>query len=267
MTTADACILGLVQGLTEFLPISSKGHLALVHRFLEPLPPDQQVAIDVALHVGTLIAVFAYFRRELLGMAAALLAPRESGWRFRWVWLLALATLPAVTIGFTLKDRIIDTFDSMPVLGVGFLVTGTMLFFATAVRGADRDEETLGLGAAMTIGCFQALALLPGISRSGSTISGGIFARVRPDVAARFSFLLGIPAILGAVVLQAPAMVSLGPEARVPLLVGVTVAGVSGLAAIWTVLRLVETGRLHFFSYYTWALGIALLVGVAFFGL
>jgi undecaprenyl-diphosphatase len=267
MTIGEACVLGLVQGLTEFLPISSKGHLALVHRFLTPLPPDQQVAIDVALHVGTLIAVFAYFRKELLGMTMALLAPKESGWRFRWIWLLGLASIPAVTIGVTLKDRIIDTFDSMPVLGLGFLVTGTMLYFAMAVRGADRDEETLGLGAAMTIGCFQALALLPGISRSGSTISGGIFARVRPDVAARFSFLLGIPAILGAVVLQVPSMAGLGPEARVPLLTGVAVAGVSGLAAIWTVLRLVETGRLYWFSYYTWVLGTAVLVGTAFFGL
>jgi len=267
MTVGEACLLGLVQGMTEFLPISSKGHLALVHRFLEPLPPDQQVAIDVALHVGTLVAVFVYFRRELLGMTMALFKPRDAGWRFRWIWLLGLATLPAAIIGLTWKDEIIDTFDSMPVLGACFLVTGTMLFLASAVRGADRDEESMGLGAAMTIGCFQALALFPGISRSGSTISGGIFARVRPDVAARFSFLLGIPAIVGAEIVQLPALLSLGPEARIPILIGVVVAGVSGLAAIWTVLRLVETGRLHYFSYYTWALGLVVLVGTAFFGL
>jgi len=267
MTVGEASLLGLVQGLTEFLPISSKGHLALVHRFLEPLPTDQQVAIDVALHMGTLIAVFAYFRHELVGMTMALFAPKTSGWRFRWIWLLGLGTIPAAAIGLTLKDQIIDTFDSMPVLGVGFLITGTMLWLATSVRGADTDEEHLTVGQAATIGVFQMFALLPGISRSGSTISGGLFSRVRPDVAARFSFLLGIPAIIGAEIVQFPALMSLGPEARVPIITGVVVAGVSGLAAIWTVLRLVETGRLHYFSYYTWTLGVLVLGGTLFFGL
>jgi undecaprenyl-diphosphatase len=267
MTVGEACLLGLVQGVTEFLPVSSSGHLAVLHRFLSPLSPEQTAAIDVALHVGTLIAVIAYFWRDLFGMAAALFAPATSGWRFRWIWLLGLATVPAAVVGLTLKDRIVASFGSMETVGVCFLVTGTLLFLASAVRGADGDENDVGAGSAVVVGCFQAIALFPGVSRSGSTIAGGIFARIRPDVSARFSFLLGIPAIVGAEVSELSALSALGPDARVPVLAGVVVAAVSGVIAIWTVLRLVEAGRLHYFAYYTWALGVAVLVGTALFGL
>jgi len=259
----EACLLGVVQGLTEFLPVSSSGHLAVVQHFLAPMPAEQKVAIDVALHIGTLAAVIAYFRRELLEMVRALVARQSTGYAWSWIWLLALGTLPAAAIGLALKHRIEAAFDSLPAIGACFLVTGTLLFLASAVRGAQRTEEKLDARDALVVGCFQAVALLPGVSRSGSTISAGLFRRARADVAAKFSFLLAIPAIAGAVASEGKAFLALSPELRGPLAVGVVVAAVTGIAAIALLLRLVRGGKLRYFAYYCWALGVAVLAGTA----
>jgi undecaprenyl-diphosphatase len=257
----EACLLGLVQGLTEFLPISSDGHLALLQHFLTPMPADQRLAVDVALHIGTLVAVLFYFRAELMQMAAALFGRAEPPWARAWIWLLAIATVPAAIVGLTLKHRIEATYDSLLVIGVSFLITGTLLYLASAVRGAARAENDIGVGDAVMIGSFQALALLPGVSRSGTTISAGLFRHIRSDAAAKFSFLLSIPAIGGAVVLELGDIVGLIPSMAGPLLAGVLVAGVTGLAAIAVLMRAIRAGRLNYFAYYCWVLGIAVLGG------
>ncbi|MGH7893151.1 MAG: undecaprenyl-diphosphate phosphatase, partial [Candidatus Binatia bacterium] len=189
------------------------------------------------------------------------------GWRWRWIWLLGLGTLPAAAVGLPMKHFIEESFGSMTTVGCCFLVTGTFLFLGSSVRGALRTEEELDATDALTIGAFQALALMPGVSRSGSTISAGLFRRLRTDVAARYSFLLGIPAIAGAELGEAKALLALGPGARTPLAVGIVVSGVTGFAAIWGLLRIVQARRLHYFAYYTWALGVLVLVGATFFDL
>lgn len=267
ISVGEACLLGVVQGLTEFLPVSSSGHLAVVQHFLSPLPPEQKAAVDVALHVGTLAAVILYFRRDLWSMARALVTRQTDEPAWSWIWLLALGTIPAALAGFPLKHRIEDAFDSLPLIGACFLVTGTLLFLASAVRGALRDEHDLGRGDALFIGCFQAIALLPGVSRSGSTISAGIFRRLRGEVAARYSFLLAIPAILGAVASEGKTLLALGPDARLPIATGVGLAGVTGFAAIAALLRLVRDGKLRWFAYYCWGLGVAVLAGTGLLGL
>jgi undecaprenyl-diphosphatase len=254
----EACLLGVVQGLTEFLPVSSSGHLAVAQHFLSPLPARQKVAVDVALHVGTLVAVLGYFRRDLLAMVRALVG-RTGGWAWSWIWLLGLATVPAAVAGITLQHRIEAAFDSLPVVGACFLLTGTLLILASGVRGADRDEAALGPVDALVVGCFQALALLPGVSRSGSTIASGLFRRARGDVAARFSFLLAVPAIGGAVLLEGRELLALLPTAPLALGAGVVVAAVSGVVAIALVLRAVRAAKLFYFAYYCWALGVAVL--------
>ena len=259
----EACLLGVVQGLTEFLPVSSSGHLALVQHFLTPMPAGEKVAVDVALHIGTLAAVLFYFRRELLDMAGALIGREAEPYARSWVWLLALATLPAALVGLPLKDRIEAAFDSLPLMGGCFLVTGVLLFLASAVRGAYGTEEELRPRDALVVGCFQAVALLPGVSRSGSTISAGLFRRARADVAAKFSFLLGIPAVAGAVASEARALSQLAPGTWGPLAIGVLVSAATGLAAIAVLLRLVRGGKLRYFAYYCWLLGSAVLVGSA----
>lgn len=261
LSIGEACLLGLVQGLTEFLPVSSDGHLALLQHFLTPMPPEQKLAIDVALHLGTLVALILYFSRELGQMAVALARPERAGYLRTWSGLIALGTLPVAVAGLTLRTRIEESMESLPAIGVFFLMTGTLLYLAGAVRDADRTEESLGARDTLVIGCFQVFALLPGISRSGTTISAGIFRRVRSDVAAKFSFLLGIPAVAGAVVVEARPVLALGPELRAPLAAGVAVAAVTGVVAIAALMRIVRSGRLGLCAYYCWALGVVVLVG------
>jgi undecaprenyl-diphosphatase len=255
----EACLLGVVQGLTEFLPVSSDGHLAVVQFLLTPMPAQEKLAVDVALHLGTLVALLVYFRRELVEMAAAVVGRRGPDHRRTWFWLIGLGTLPAVIAGLTLEHAIAETLDSLMIIGLGFLATGSVLFYAGGLHHAVRTEETLGVRDAIVIGLFQATALLPGVSRSGTTISAGLLTGLRPDVAATFSFLLAIPAVSGALALEAKTIVGLGPSMGAPLVAGVVVAGVTGLAAIAILMRVVRGGKLRYFAYYCWALGVVVL--------
>ncbi len=260
ITVGEACLLGVVQGLTEFLPVSSDGHLALTQHFITPMPPREKLAVDVALHAGTLVALLLYFWADLWGMLRGVLAPRRAGYLRTWVGLLFIGTLPAL-IGLPLRGAIAQTYESLGFIGSGFLVTGTLLYLASAVRGALRDEASMGWRDALAIGCFQALALLPGVSRSGMTIGAGLFRRIRPEVAARFSFLLGIPAVAGALLVEGGDVAALGPDAYTPLACGIGLSLLTGLAAIWAMMRIVRGGRLHWFAYYCWTLGTVVLVG------
>jgi undecaprenyl-diphosphatase len=261
LSMREACLLGVVQGLTEFLPVSSSGHLVVLQRFLAPMPPAEKLTVDVALHLGTLAAVVVYFRDDLLAMARGLLGRGEHAYARSWAWLLVLGTLPAAAVGLLWRHRIEAAFDSPLVTGACFLLTGTLLFLGSAVRGATRGEEKLGPRDALVVGCFQALALLPGVSRSGSTIAGALFRRARADVAARFSFLLSIPAIAGALAVEARSLAALTPVLGPALAIGVLSAAVTGFAAIAVLLRAVRAQKLHYFAYYCWALGAALLAG------
>ena len=256
LSIRDACVLGAVQGFTEFLPVSSDGHLAVFQYFLTPMPAEQKLAVTVALHFGTLAALLVYFRKDLIEMARELLDSRREGYLRGWAWLIVGGTIPAAVIGLTLKSWVEAALDSLFVIGVCFLVTGTLLWLATRVRDAQRTEGDIGLADVLVIGTFQALALLPGVSRSGTTISSGIFRRIRADVATRFSFFLGIPAIGGALVLEGKDVAALAPELRLPLAIGVLVAFLTGLAAIALLLRVVRTGKLQYFAYYCWLVGV-----------
>jgi undecaprenyl-diphosphatase len=236
--------------------VSSDGHLAVFQYFLTPMPAEQKLAVTVALHFGTLAALLVYFRKDLIEMARQLLDPRREGYLRGWAWLIVAGTVPAAVIGLTLKSWVEAALDSLVVIGVCFLFTGALLWLASRTRNAPRADGDIGLADALVIGTFQALALLPGVSRSGTTISSGVFRRIRPDVATRFSFLLGIPAIGGALVLEGKDVAALAPELRLPLAVGVLVSYLTGLAAIALLLRVVRTGKLQYFAYYCWIVGI-----------
>ena len=255
----QACLLGAVQGLTEFLPVSSSGHLAVVQHFLPAMPSEEKVAVDVALHLGTLVALLVYFRGELWAMARSLGAHPPAGHARRWIWLVGLATLPTAIAGLALREYVEASFDSLLVIGGCFLVTGVLLFFASAVRGADRTEDALGPRDALVVGLFQVIAILPGLSRSGSTISGALFRRTRADVAAKFSFLMAIPAVAGAIVLEGRPLLAIPPGLRVSLAAGIATALVTGFLAIALLLRIVRSGKLRYFAYYCWAIGIAVV--------
>ncbi len=266
-----AALLGFVQGITEFLPISSKGHLVLVERLLGVR--SEGVALEVALHIGTLFAVVLHYWRDVKSLAAA--TPRAAATlvrgRFptdpagRGLVALALGTVPAVAVVLVASDAIESVFHSPRLAFAGFALTGFVLL-TTRGRVAGRDDA--GIRDALLVGAAQAFAVLPGVSRSGTTIAAGVAAGLSREAAARFSFLLSVPAVLGAVVHELPEL--LGPPGAGasdagggsaalggPLALGVAVSFLTGLAAIRILLVVARRNRLDVFSWYLWALAAA----------
>lgn len=258
MTLLAAALLGLVQGLTEFLPVSSSGHLVLAGALLGV--PEGSITFDIVVHLGTLTAVFAVYRKDISELVAGMLGRRRED--LRLAWLLILGSIPAGIAGFLFADRIESLFDSPPVVSAMLLLTGTVLFATRFARGGNLEDPTPR--GSLLVGLFQAIALVPGISRSGMTISAGLFAGIRRERAARFSFLLSIPAILGAALLE---LTGSGGSASLDLstaAVGFVVSAVSGFAALRLLIRFLAAGRFHAFCWYCWAaggLGLVLTLG------
>ncbi len=290
----QAIVLGLVQGLTEFLPVSSSGHLFVVPYLLSwPQPP---LAFDVALHFGTLTAVVAYFWADLWYLATRSLgigtvADGEAARARRTVAILAVASIPAAVIGLTF-ERAFETVFRDPRYVAGFLVlTGLILWGAEAMRrrraarivgvstsqlspqqramDPGRDEGTVGWVDTIVIGAAQALALLPGVSRSGSTIAAGMARGLSREGAARFSFLMAVPIILGATILKVGDLASAGTDrlfSNGEIVVGVAVAAASGYWAIRFLLRLVARDDLSGFARYVVFFGVLTFVGYLWIG-
>lgn len=257
-----ALFLGAVQGLTEFIPVSSSGHLVLVPFLLgwgrvegDPL---LGISFNVAVHVGTALAVVIYFRRDLAGILVgvartAVGAGREEDRAMgRLALLLAVGSVPAGLAGILLEGFFEDLFETPPIAAALLLATAVLLLGGEALyrrqEGPRRGIEDLGVVDALTIGLFQALAIAPGISRSGATIVAGIGRRLSRDAAARFSFLLALPAIAGAGILQIP---DFPPGTDWALVIGATaVSAAFGFAAIAFLLRYLRTRDLRPFAYY-----------------
>lgn len=250
MSIWEAIILGLVQGLCEFLPVSSSGHLLIATRLMGIESPG--LLLEVALHGGTLIAVCAYFWRDIWAML-------RHPVRDKTLRLLVVATIPAVVVTLLLGDWL-DTIFSGALLGISFILTTVVLWVGSLFHGTRRELTYKDAG---VMGLSQALALLPGLSRSGTTISGGLASGVDRQSAARFSFLMSIPAILGGLVFALKDVVTGGAPANLdalPLLVGVAVAALSGLFAIRFMMELVRRAKLKWFGVYTLILGVLVLV-------
>ena len=257
----SAAILGVVQGLTEFLPVSSSGHLVLFQHWL-PVSGDP-LAFDLALHLGTLVPVIWVYRKDLLRVATD--ATRGEGAYFerpgvRLLLLLVAASIPTAVIGLTLEDLFAQLFHNARAVGVAFAVTGTLLWFTKKFGKGTQLAHELSWLRAIFIGFAQGVAITPGISRSGSTIAAGLFLGMDREAAARFSFLLSIPAIGGAFILKLGDL-SLDSLALVPLLVGVLSSAVSGYFALQVLLRLVRAGDFSKFAFYLWPLAVFALVG------
>lgn len=255
MTLTQAMLLGALQGLTEFLPVSSSGHLAIAQHFL-PGFSQPGVLFDVLLHVGTMVAVALYFRREL---AALLASPFRSGeaarLQRRLLLLLIAASVPTGIIGLLFKDFFEGLFENIIVVSLMLLVTGALLFIAERFRRAGRKEGELTLGDALVVGTVQGCAIIPGISRSGSTIAALLLKGVDGETAARFSFLLAMPAVFGAALLSVR---DLGEVAtgQIPIyLAGSGVALLTGLLSIRLLLAVIRRRRLIAFALYCWLAG------------
>jgi undecaprenyl-diphosphatase len=261
MDNIHAVILALVQGLTEFLPISSSAHLILVPVLIDW--PDQGLAFDVAVHFGTLTAVVLYFRHQLWAMTRAWfgsLLTRNPDAEARLAWAVLLATIPLGLFGLLLHDVVESYLRSPLVIAVATILFGLLLWYADARGAQTRCEYRLSAGGVALIAFAQALALIPGTSRSGITITAGLLAGLDRKAAARFSFLLSIPAILMAAGYEGSKL--LGGEHPVqwlPILLGVSVSAISAYACIHYFLKLLDRIGMLPFVWYRLVLGAVLL--------
>jgi len=261
-TALKAVILGIVQGLTEFLPVSSSGHLVLGQRLFGFTSPE--LFFDIVLHLGTLLAVLIVFRADVRTLTFEIIrAPRtvtgpggiRNAYRnranFRLLILILIGSIPTALVGVVFKLYFESFFASSLVVGLALLITGAVLFATRLVRERGRGLIEFGLAQALAIGLVQGLAVTPGISRSGLTICTGLFLGLDRTLAARYSFLLSVPAILGALLIEAGGSGG-GAFNSLDLGLGFLTALFSGWAALVILLKMVKGGRLHYFSYYCW---------------
>jgi undecaprenyl-diphosphatase len=264
MSIIQAVILGLVQGATEFIPVSSSGHLVLVPWLLGWPPPG--LVFDTIVHWGTLLALLAYFWRDWWALITAWLRGLiHWDWhepQARLVWLLVVGSIPAVVLGYLFKDWLESLFSQPAWVSFFLLVTAGLLVLGERLGRFARQIDSLGWLDALLIGLGQAAAIAPGISRSGATISVGLVRGMERPAAARFSFLLGTPAILGAGLLQLGTLASTpDPLAQLPVLAaGLLAAFIGGYVCIWGLLRYLQRGRLYPFAIYCALLGMVCLI-------
>lgn len=270
LSILKAVFLGALQGATEFLPVSSSGHLVIAQDILGVrLENGGLVAFDVCLHFGTLISVVAFFWRDILDIFSSFFqrdpdAIMKSNMVVRdarkLLIMLVIGTIPAGIIGIVLKDFFEGLFSNPMAAGFMLIVTGAILWGTRYVKGEGVGLPGLTLRQAMLVGFAQAVAIIPGISRSGSTIAGGLYTGLNRDMAARFAFLLSVPAIAGATVLQLGDLAGLSRETALATFVGTVVAAIVGFVCIKWLLGIVRRGHVSWFAPYCWLAGIVTIV-------
>lgn len=256
MSTLEALLLGIVQGLTEFFPVSSSGHLVVFQRLLG-IDLEGGLVFEIAVHVATLGAILVYYRSRVFELARGVL--RFDAPSVDYAGKLAVGTVPAVAVGLFGKDFIERQFANPALVGFALIVTG---FIVLSTRWTAPKATLMAptWSMALWVGCAQALAILPGISRSGSTVAVALALGLAPALAAEFSFLLGIIAITGAAVLMLPDLSAAEPAMVSAILVGAVAALLSGLAALWLFVRMLRSGSFQYFALWAWASG-ALFLG------
>ncbi len=260
----QALLLGVIQGLTEFLPVSSSGHLVLAQAWLgeQFVFLEDAVAFDLVLHVGTLLPVVWFYRTELKNILQSVLEARHGcpggdwkAWVFdhedrRFALFVVVGTVPLVVIGLGFRKVFENLFHNVTAVCIALLVTGSVLLLTRVTNRVGYPRRHLSVGLALAIGLAQSLAITPGISRSGSTIAVALLLGVERSEAARFSFLLSIPAIMGAVVIVLKDGVGLNPQALVALAIGFLSSMLVGYAALRLLVVLVRRGGLYRFAFY-----------------
>lgn len=256
MNWLELTILGIVQGITEFLPVSSSGHLVVLQALFEELKGQKLgdvLEINILLHAGTLAAILVFYWRQIVDIIRT---------DRRVIGLLVVGTIPAVIVGLPLKIYAEHLLQNPLLTGFMLIATGSLLIWSGRRRDGELDMVEISHGQAFLIGIFQALALLPGISRSGWTIGGGLLLGVKRESATTFSFLLAIPAIIGATMLEMKDLVGRdgGGTPGLLLALGTSVAFVVGLISLWGLVKIVQRGRLAWFAWWCIPLGIAVIV-------
>ena len=285
MTIFQAILLGLVQGLTEFIPVSSTAHLVFAARVLnlyggvdKTLQAEQTTATIAVIQLGTLLAVLVYFARDIVNITRAFIGDHIAWFRGQtelgqpklsrdaWLgWLVIIGSLPVGVVGLLFKKHIEGTFTkNLWVIATMMIVVGVLMLIAEIVSKHERNMDQLRLGDALAVGSAQVLALIPGSSRSGSTIMGGLFAGLNRETAARFSFLLSIPAIAASGLLELKEAIEKLPHGSYgSLTVATIVSGVVGYASIWFLLRYLRTHSTSLFIVYRVIVGGAILAALA----
>lgn len=246
----QAIILGLVQGLTEFLPVSSSGHLVIAQSLLGL--NVEMMSFDIFVHVGTLVAVFVVFHKDIAQLLRHL-------WS-RSTLMIIIACIPVGLMGLLLDDPFSRLFSSLIAVACALIITGVLLLLSDRFNGQGEIKD-MTVGQALVIGLFQGFAITPGLSRSGTSIFGALLCGLKRSEAAKFSFIVSIPVILGAALKEGYELVTEGGVAvDWTYFLGAAVAAVSGYFAIRVFLRLLEKRSMRYFSYYVWALALIILV-------
>ena len=251
VTLIEAVILAVIQGLTEWLPVSSSGHLVIAQNFLGLNPP---LIFDVMLHFGTLFVVLVMFRNDILDILKALVKGNFKSEEGKLTLHIIIGSMPIAIIGVTFYGFIKSLFSNLLAAGLALLITGFVLFISEKRLGTKK----MSILDSLLVGLAQGIAIIPGISRSGLTISTGLLRKIDKTTAFRYSFLLSIPAILGATIIEVKDL-TLGAIDLLPIIVGVVVSMMVGYASLKLLQKIIMTERFHLFAYYCWAVGITIV--------
>ncbi|MFY9115154.1 MAG: undecaprenyl-diphosphate phosphatase [Dethiobacteria bacterium] len=251
MNIFTAILLGIIQGLTEFLPVSSSAHLVIFQKFMGIESPG--ITLEIFLHFGTLVSIFWVFRRDFIDLFS-FYRNRTQG---RFLALLIIGVIPTGLIGMAFKSWVEQAFQSTLIVGFMLLITGGLLFLITRIPPGQNNISRMRFSDALWIGTLQGVAVIPGISRSGSTIVGALWRGLDRDTAVRYSFMLAAPVILGATILETKDLITNGVETELLLnyLSGGIFAFIFGVIAIKLFINLLQSRKFHYFSYYCWIAG------------
>ena len=265
MTNIETILLGIIQGLSEFLPVSSSGHLVIFQNLLGFKKPE--LLLDISLHLGTLLSVCIYFRSDLMKMVEDIWRITAPGADHRFklkphaalALMVIIGSIPTALIGIIFKTPLERVFGSVTTVGMMLVITGIIVGSTRLIPKAHEKLAKVGPLMALAIGTAQGLAIMPGISRSGSTIVCALLLGLNRELAGRFSFLLSIPAILGAVVLQFD-MEAITRVGVVPLILGFASSALIGFIALKVLMGMVKKGHFYYFAPYCWAVGICTII-------
>lgn len=265
MSLFESILLGILQGFTEFLPVSSSGHLVLAQHFWDITTPG--ISFEIIVHLGSLVAVLLYFHKtilELIVSAFKIFSKNKSRHDINNLKIIAylfIATIATAVLGLAFKDKFEALYQMPLVVAIALSVTGVIIFFSDKIPNGELEDNNIGIMKSILIGIGQAIAIIPGISRSGTTIATSLFCKMKREHAARFSFLLSIPAIFGAAVLDLRNFEAIESVVMVKYFAGAVAAFVSGFVVIAFLIRLIQNRKLKYFAYYCWVIS---LVSIAF---
>jgi len=273
MTLLKAIIMGIVQGATEFLPVSSSGHLVLFSNILKlDLSPDNQLVFVIMLHIGTLFSIFFVYYKDIweliLGFFGLIKNIPSRNFEIekypyrKFTLMIIVASIPTAFIGILFEDIFETLFSTIVPVGVGLLITSFLLFISEKIVTLKKDIKKATFKNALVVGIFQGMAITPGISRSGSTIVGGLLCGFSKELAIKFSFLVSMPAVLGSALFKILDLDStmIKEFMSLPYLVGTIFSAITGFICIKLLIKILKDNKLHYFSYYTFVIGIIAIV-------